>query len=74
MSEEMNIPFKGVALIKRCLDYARHDKGGGRLVDMTGRGKGFLFFQKYPVAFNTPGGGLFGSWEVIDAGDGLLAA
>ena len=28
MSEEMNIPFKGVALIKRSLDYARDDKVG----------------------------------------------
>ena len=35
MSEEMNNPFKGVALIKRCLDYARHDKVVEGMVDMT---------------------------------------
>ena len=29
MSEEMNIPFKGVALLMRSLDFARDDKRGG---------------------------------------------
>ena len=74
MSEEMNKTFKGFALIKRFLDSARNDKGEGALGRHDRRGKGFLLFQKYSICFYASGGGLFGSWEVIDTGDGLLAA
>ena len=74
MSEEMNNPFKGVALIKRCLDYARHDKVVEGMVDMTRRGEGFLFFQKYSICFYAAWGSLFSPGQIIYSRDCLLAA
>ena len=53
MSEEMNKTFKGVALIKRCLDYARHDKVVEGMVDMTRVVEGMVDMTRVGSAWST---------------------